>query len=163
MDLWSGSLVLGGNGHFSGVVSTAAGSRIEVGEPHLTRGTLVLRDGARIDGQGSLAVHDGMTLLLDRSAQVVVAGSYTQEPWATVEFGLGGSQTCDRVGRLRVGGTATLAGSLVATLRDGCTPTTGQSFGIITATTLVGNFSRAELPQGLHAQTTQIGVILTAL
>jgi hypothetical protein len=61
-----------------------------------------------------------------------VAGDYRQTSTATLEIQLGGTPDTGLFGQLHVGGDALLDGTLALTLVNGYTPTSGDTFQILT-------------------------------
>lgn len=79
-------------------------------------------------------------------------GSYgqdlTEPSTGTIEVVIDGPSAGTGFGQVQVGSIATLAGTLDVVTHSGFTPTTGQSFQIITAGTLVGTFSTVNTTSG---------------
>ena len=74
-----------------------------------------------------------------------VSGNFTQNA-GKLEIELGGTTAGVQFDTVAVGGTATLGGTLEAKLIPGFTPTYGQKFQFLTATTVQGAFSGFVLP-----------------
>lgn len=71
---------------------------------------------------------------------ITVEGDYTQESGGALEIELGGDVAGTGYDQLQVSGAATLAGSLNVSLFDDFEPSKGDTFDIITSTSLTGTF-----------------------
>jgi hypothetical protein len=101
-------------------------------------GTLHLLDSFTNDGTVIIAA--GMTFQ--------VGGTYTQNGTGTLEVQLGGSPASGLFGKLVVGGTATLAGTLQVDLVNGYGGNPGDVFTILTFGSRMGDFDNLLLPPG---------------
>jgi hypothetical protein len=91
--------------------------------------------------QGSLT-HTGGWLVPGGIGRLSITGTYTQGAGGTLGIDLGGSARCTAFDQLDVSGTVTLAGTLSIERIDGCTPTTGQRFPILTFGSRSGDFAQ---------------------
>ena len=80
-----------------------------------------------------------------KSAQVKVTGSYTQLANGILSTGIGGTTVATQYSQVKVTGPATLAGTLAAPLLSGFTPTVGQTFTVVSATSVTGTFSNTTI------------------
>ena len=87
-------------------------------------------------------------------ALVTHEGSIGFDSGSSLLIELAGLSPGDEHDALAVGGTATLAGLLEVDLLDGFSPTAGDSFDILTAATIIGEFDALSLPavQGIQWQ-----------
>ncbi len=101
-------------------------------------GGLAISDGASLTLEGSLDNRGSIAL---GSGLLTVDGSYTQETMASLKVGIDGTTPISQFGRLSVSATASIGGSsLIINLQDGFEPTVGQTFAIINAKALIGQF-----------------------
>jgi flagellar basal body rod protein FlgG len=84
---------------------------------------------------------DGGTLSIGPASVLAVGGNYTQGSAATLEIQLGGMPGTGLFGRLAVGGTAALDGTLTLTLVNGYSPMTGDTFPVVTFASATGTFA----------------------
>ena len=109
-----------------------------------TLGTLAV-DGGTLDGAGTLGynVVDDSTLTPGDSAtktgKLIVSDTYTQESGGALDIQINGATAGTKYDQLKVTQGATLGGTLNITL--GFTPTVGQTFTILTASSVAGTFA----------------------
>jgi hypothetical protein len=101
-------------------------------------GTLRLIDSFTNDG----------TVIIAAGATFQVFGNYTQGGTGTLDVQLGGNPASGQFGKLIVGGTATLAGTLQVDLVNGYGGNPGDAFTILTFGSRVGDFDNLNLPPG---------------
>lgn len=111
--------------------------------------TLTVPSGAVLRGtntiNGSLVVAIGGIFAPGASPGCTpIAGDYTNA--GTLEIELGGLTPCTEYDQVQVTGTAFLGGTLDVLLFGGFTPTNGQEFVILDATTISGTFGTVNLP-----------------
>src|SRR5207249_3930539 len=70
-----------------------------------------------------------------------ITGTYTQMGSGVLTSEIGGSATCTAHDQLTITGAATLGGTLTISTSDGCTPSAGQSFVILTFGARSGDFT----------------------
>lgn len=92
---------------------------------------------------------------------LAVAGTYTQSAGGTLRIEVGGTGA-GQFDTLTVSGAATLAGELNVQAINGYTPTTGDTFVILTAGTRNGTFATLTGTPGFAVSYTPTQVILTA-
>jgi hypothetical protein len=102
-------------------------------------GSLSILDGRNFMTVGSFA--NNGTLTIGLGSLFSVNGNYTQSSMAMLEVLLGGTADTGLFGQLNVSGTATLDGTLTATLVNGYTPTTGDTFAVLTYHSRNGDFA----------------------
>ncbi len=112
-------------------------------------GSLTVQNGHSVTTHGALS--NSGTLVLGPAGIVNVTGSYTQSTAATLQVQLGGPPASGQFGRLNSTGTANLAGTLSAALANGFTLGPGQSFTVMTFSSVSGDFGTTNLPAGLMA------------
>ena len=94
----------------------------------INRGTLTLEAGITFTIVGDLT--NLGTLTLGPGSTLYVSGNYTQGSMAIMDIQLGGTDP-SQYGRLKVGGTASLAGTLQVTFVNGYVPTSGDACQIL--------------------------------
>ena len=80
-----------------------------------------------------------------KSAQVKITGSYKQLANGILSTGIGGTTVATQYSQVKITGPATLGGTLAAPLLSNFTPTVGQTFTVISATSLTGTFSNTTI------------------
>jgi filamentous hemagglutinin family protein len=129
-----------------------------------TGGHLTVASGATLSGSGSIELDAGKrvdnlgTVQLRPLAASGNAGTlsinrdFVNASGGTLKLSIGGAMAGSGAGgydQLQVGGSATLGGTLTATLANGFTPS-GQSFDLVRADTATGTFATRNLPTGLE-------------
>jgi hypothetical protein len=138
----------GANPVFSNITSLSANG-----------GTLELLDGASFTTLSSFSNTGALTI--GQGSIFSVAADYNQGPSATLEIQLGGTSNTGLFGKLNVGGTANLDGTLTLTPVSGYTPATGDSFQIVTFASRSGDF--ANPPAGFSLSYDDVGGTLTVV
>jgi cyclophilin family peptidyl-prolyl cis-trans isomerase len=122
--------------------------------------TLGVRENYVIDrpllNHGTLA--PGLTL-----GVIGIAANYTQYSDGTLSLQLAGTTADTLYDKLASSGNANLFGKLQISLINGFTPALGNSFTVLTATTIVGYFETYDLPQLASGQAWKIGQSATAI
>jgi hypothetical protein len=98
-------------------------------------------------------INDG-TLAIDSTSTLQVGGNFTQGAFGSLQIDLGGTSAGMSYGQLIVAGLATLDGNLTVNLVNGFTPTTGDTFQILTFGSRGDPptaFSSMNLPAGFEA------------
>jgi hypothetical protein len=70
-----------------------------------------------------------------------VSGTYSQSSTGMFNVEVGGSLSCTSVDALNAGSSVTLAGTLTVVEIDGCVPTAGQNFVVMTFVSRSGTFA----------------------
>src|SRR5262249_27345430 len=104
-----------------------------------TGGSLTLLNGFSLTLSGNLA--NLGYLLIDPQSTLIVTGNFIQGADATLEIQLGGTPDTGLYGSMAVTGTADLDGTLTLTPVNGYTPSTGDSFSILTYGDRAGAFA----------------------
>ncbi|MFK2879179.1 autotransporter-associated beta strand repeat-containing protein [Rhodanobacter hydrolyticus] len=138
----AGILILDGDSSaFAGTTTVQAGT-LEVGDastPSAALGSNVtVNSGATLRGHGSIGgnvVNNGTVWPGGSIGTLTIAGNYTQASNATLDIEVGATAASE----LKVGGTATLAGTLALTV-DAGTYTQGQQFTLLSAGSVNGTF-----------------------
>ena len=151
--IMTGDLYLALNGN--AVLNVADGGVVEVG------GLLSVGSLGTLQGNGDVGgyVSNGGLVAPGNSAgALTIFGSYTQASVGTLQIELGGTTTGTEYDQLRVGGPASLDGTLNVSLINGFNPQSGFSFDILDWGSLVGTFSSITLPTlvGLTWNTSQL-------
>ena len=111
-----------------------------------TLGTLAV-NGGTLDGTGTLGynVVDASILTPGDSATVTgrltVADTYTQQSTGALDIQINGAAAATKYDYLKVTQGATLGGTLNIDLGSGFTPTVGETFTILTASSVTGTFA----------------------
>ena len=87
--------------------------------------------GSILIGSGQLSGNLVDAGLVEPTGQITVTGTYTQTAAGTLDFVLSGLQAGTSFGQLAVNGSATLGGDLSASLANGFTPASGNSFAVL--------------------------------
>ena len=113
-------------------------------------GDVNVQAGGTLDGTGMVGGtvnNNGGTLAPGSSAgELTINGDYTQSASAALEIEIGGLTAGSEYDFLNIAGAATLDGTLDVLLIDSFTPTAGDMFEIITATSILGTFAAETLP-----------------
>ena len=118
-----------------------------IGAASIAGGTFL--GAGSITGNVSLGSTTAATLSLGdagKSAQVKVTGTYTQNSTGTLTAAIGGTTVGTQFSQLKVVGAANLSGTLAANLINAFTPTVGQKFTVLNATSIAGTFSNSTIP-----------------
>ncbi len=144
-----GSLTVGAGSRFTVNNNgnyTSAGASIIDGT--LTAGTATLTGS--LTGAGVIAanlVNDGAVTPGDSPGILTINGNYQQGSGGVLNIEVGGTTAGTQYDQLKVSGTATLAGTLDATLINGFGPGAGEQFAALTAGGgISGSFATINLP-----------------
>ncbi len=80
-----------------------------------------------------------------KAAQMKITGTYTQTANGKLSTAIGGTTVATQYSQLKVTGAATLAGPLAAPLLGTFVPTVGETFTVLTATSVTGTFSNSTI------------------
>ena len=172
-------LSVGSGGGLGEVTITGAGSRFDVldsGQSTIANGTLTVGNGAEWSG-GALYIGESGTLLGDAlvtctnlnnhgtvapglsAGTLTIDGDFNDSADGTLAIEFGGTATGE-FDQLAVTGNADLAGTIEITLIDGFVPMPGDSFVILTAAAVTGEFTDVVAPD--LGGSTVFGVTYTA-
>lgn len=144
VEVMAGELVFGGD------LTSGSGTTLNLGSGTLVPGeTLTMGSGAELVGSGTLSsnlVNAGTVSPGSSPGIITIDGDYTQEADGILEIELAATNPASDFDQLHVSGDATLAGTLNVTLLDGYQPRYGDSFELISASTLIGTFDTLSLP-----------------
>jgi len=94
-----------------------------------------------------------------------ITGTYAQLSTGTMNVSIGGTTVGTKFSQLQVSGAASLGGTLTAALVNGFTPTVGQTFTVVTASSVTGTFSNSTIAinstEHFAVSYTSTGVVLT--
>jgi len=94
-----------------------------------------------------------------------ITGTYAQLSTGTMNVSIGGTTVGTQFSQLQVSGAASLGGTLTAALVNGFTPTVGQTFTVLTASSVAGTFSNSTIAinstEHFSVSYTSTGVVLT--
>jgi hypothetical protein len=94
-----------------------------------------------------------------------ITGTYAQLSTGTMNVSIGGTTVGTKFSQLQVSGAASLGGTLTAALINGFTPTVGQTFTVLTASSVGGTFSNSTIAinstEHFAVSYTSTGVVLT--
>jgi hypothetical protein len=94
-----------------------------------------------------------------------ITGTYAQLSTGTMNVSIGGTTVGTQFSQLQVSGAASLGGTLTAALVNGFTPTVGQTFTVLTASSVAGTFSNSTIAinatEHFAVSYTPTGVVLT--
>jgi hypothetical protein len=158
----------GGNAYSQTAGTTTVDGTLSAGNGiNVTSGTILgagtLSGSVTVGGSGTTpTISAGDS---GKAGLLVITGNYTQLATATMNSFIGGATVGTQFSQLQVDGTATLAGTLTVTLASGFTPTVGSTFTVLTAGTVAGTFSNAEIAinssEHFNVSYTSTGVVLT--
>ena len=144
LEILDGELVFGGN------LTSGVGTTINLGDGTLNPGdTLTLSEGSILVGSGTLSSHlvnGGVVSPGNSPGIMTIEGDYTQTADGILEIELAGTNPGSDFDQLIVTGDATLDGKLIVSLMDSYVPRYGDSFEIISANYLYGEFEILSLP-----------------
>ena len=158
--------VTAGTLRFPGSVFTQTAGSTQLAGGNLGGGTLNFA-GGELTGAGTITgsvnssgatVRPGGT---GAAGTITISGTYTQGTGGMLAVELGGAGA-GQFDVLAVGGTATLGGTLNATLLGGFVPASGTTFQILTAAPRAGTFGTTNLPPGFTAQNNATNLTLLA-
>jgi fibronectin-binding autotransporter adhesin len=102
---------------------------------------------------------------LGKAGLLKITGTYAQLSTGTMNVSIGGTTVGTQFSQLQVSGTASLGGMLTAALVSGFTPTVGQTFTVLTASSVAGTFSNSTIAinsaEHFAVSYTSTGVVLT--
>ena len=101
-------------------------------------GTFVVTNGADFTTAGSFANSGSLTV--GPGSMVTVAGNFTQTSAGTLYDQIGGTPASGLFGQVDVTGTATLAGIFSLSLVNGFSPSSGQTFDVMSFASATGDF-----------------------
>jgi hypothetical protein len=113
---------------------------------NLDGASFTIRNGANFTSAGDF--NNLGALVIGPSSVFTVSGNYTQTSGGSLEVQLGGSPASGQFGKLAVTGTANLDGTLTVSLVNSYTPSSGDSFQIVTFASSSGSFATTILPSG---------------
>lgn len=88
------------------------------------------------------------TITIGAGDKVQVRGTFTQTSTGTLAFPLAGPPGSSLYGNLTATGSATLAGTLAASLTNGYSPSVSDGFSLLNYTGVSGSFGTFQLPSG---------------
>jgi hypothetical protein len=111
--------------------------------------------GGKIQGAGTLKTNvsiggSGTTPTINvgdagKAGLLSITGTYTQLATGTMNVSIGGTTVGTQYSQLKITGAASLGGTLTAGLINGFTPTVGQTFTVLTASSVTGKFSNSTI------------------
>jgi hypothetical protein len=100
-----------------------------------------------------------------KAGQMKITGAYTQTKNGKLSTAIGGTTVATQYSQLKVTGAATLAGTLAAPLIGTFVPTVGETFTVLSATSVTGTFSNTTVAinssEYFAVSYTATGVVLT--
>jgi len=140
-------LTIGGTGtSYSQTTGKTTMDGMLIGTTSIAGGTFL--GAGSITGNVALGGTTAATLSLGdagKAAQVKVTGTYTQNSTGTLTAAIGGTTVATQYSQLKVVGAANVSGTLKATLINAFTPTVGQTFTVLSATSVAGTFSNSTI------------------
>ncbi len=164
------TLTVGGTGHsYSQTAGTTnADGILSAG----TNGTVALTGGT-IQGSGTVKGNTTNTSGTfsagdaGKAGLLTITGNYTQLSSGTLNSNIGGTTVSTQYSELKVSGTASLGGTLAVTLINSFTPAIGNTFTVLTATSVTGTFTNTTIAinSGEHfvISYTSTSVVLTVV
>ena len=127
-------------------------------------GVFVHADGALIQGTATVDVtgatftHDGDTGPGASPGVLAWTGAWAPSAASALRIEIGGSAVGTDYDQLAVTSAASLAGDLVLSVADGSPPSVGDSYTVLTAASISGDFDTVEAPDG-YAVTVTVGAV----
>jgi len=167
------TLTVGGTGNSynqSAGTTTVDGTLVGNGTPGIrVTGGKMLGAGT-LKGNVSIGGGGGTTPTINvgdsgKAGLLKITGTYVQRSRGTMNVSVGGTTVGTKFSQLQVSGTASLGGTLTAALVNGFTPTVGQTFTVLTASSVAGAFSNSTIAinstEHFAVSYTSTGVVLT--
>lgn len=126
------------------VLSGAGSVLAEIANLNEIAGSFTIDEGRDFSTVGNMANHG--VIHVGRGSQLSVAGSYAQSASGEFVVNLSGTGSSNH-GQLAVSAGASLSGSIRVELTDAFAPQLGDSFTLVTAQSVVGQFSDVQLPE----------------
>jgi T5SS/PEP-CTERM-associated repeat protein len=171
----------------SSTLSTAAGGSIDIGPTLFTKaasgeirigpggrltdngfvtGNVTVQFGGSVTGSGFIngkLIDSGRVGSGNSPGRLTVQGDYTQNSDGLMSVEIGGTDAGSGYDQLQVSGAATIAGKLDVRLVNGFTPTVGQTFRIMNASSFSGAFASIAGPSqaGISVSNDGGGVTVT--
>jgi hypothetical protein len=139
------TLTVGGSYNQSAGTATVDGTLVGGGTPgvNVTGGTIqgagTLNANVSVGG-GTINVGDS-----GKAGLLKITGTYAQLSTGTMNVSIGGTTVGTKFSQLQVSGAASLGGTLTAALVNGFTPTVGQTFAILKASSVTGTFANSTI------------------
>ena len=114
----------------------------------INNGTFLKSGGTNttfLPDNGGMAFNNNGTVDL-RSGVLALGAGYTPSPTSQLKLAIGGLAAGTQFSQLNLSGAAALAGTLSVSLSNGFTPTNGQTFTVVSGSSLTGSFSTQSLP-----------------
>ncbi len=100
-----------------------------------------------------------------KAAQMKITGTYKQTANGKLSTAIGGATVATEYSQLKITGATTLAGPIAAPLLGTFVPTVGQTFTVLSATSVTGTFSNTTIPinstEQFTVSYTKTSVVLT--
>jgi uncharacterized repeat protein (TIGR03803 family) len=128
----TGALTIVADGNGNGTVSAANGVNIAVGAELSGNATII----GNVANAGTISPGTSST-----PGALYIGGNYTQSPSGVLNVRVNGSSASGNFDSLQITGSATLAGNLSVTVGSGFTPTSGNSYTLLTASSITGTFN----------------------
>ena len=125
-------VTLSGPGHNVGAIKNLSSNS----------GNFTLLDGATFTAAGPLT--NTGTLTLGAATELTVNGAYSQNASGSLNVQLGGSPSSGQFGRLLSTAAAAIDGTLALGLADGFAPNSGDTYSVVTAGAISGNFAQID-------------------
>ncbi len=151
-----GNIILNGGAVGIGTNANPAANTLRVAADGILTGS------GRVQGQVIVA-QGGRVLPGNSPGILTIDGDYEQDAGATYSVEIGGPDPASGYDQINATGTATLGGNLNVRLTDGFTPQVGQTFRIISASSVSGAFSSISGPSqaGINLTSDSSGVTAT--
>ena len=146
----SGILTIAGASTYTGATTISAGALLATNSSGSATGSgpVSITGSGKLRGTGLIGgpvQNDATVEPGDTVGTLAVQNTYTQGSGGTLSIQIAGPTDSDH-GRLAITGAATLGGTLSVTALNGYTPARGDSFEILTASSITGEFTTLNLP-----------------
>jgi hypothetical protein len=141
------TLTVGGTGHS---YTQTAGTTTVDGTLAGSGTTGIVVTGGTVQGAGTLKTNVSSSAAINvgdagKAGLLSITGTYAQLSSGTLNVSIGGTTVGTQYSQLKVSGTASLGGTLTAALVNAFTPTVGQTFSVLTGSSVSGTFTNTTI------------------
>ncbi len=143
------TLTVGGTGHrYNQTAGTTTVDGTLAGAANFTGGTI--QGAGTVSGNVSAGNATGTAVTVNvgdsgKAGLLAITGTYTQLATGTMKLSIGGTTVGTQYSQLAITGAASLAGTLSAAQINAFVPTVGQTFTVLTASSVTGTFTNTTI------------------
>ena len=143
------TLTVGGTGHsYNQTAGTTTVDGSLTGNANVTGGTI--QGAGTVSGNLSAGNATGTAVTINvgdagKAGLLSITGTYAQLATGTMKASVGGATVGTQYSQVKITGAASLGGTLTAALINSFTPTVGQTFTILTASSVTGTFTNTTI------------------